>query len=237
MELNEEKRDVEMELNGSHFDIYQKEGVKEVVRKFRNEACYSRLWGGWMGMTRLKLIFPKNPDESTKECVTWILSSDLFGDAFITKDFEEGMAEGFEIDLDQPTNFLFSAFAAIRMPWEAGHHRWGACWFFKNFLEAGFSARESFFLSCLMGIEKNGLLYGSDYNTNHLPFPRTLKYKDCVPERFARQEGTLAKGSRSKGVTESWGVAGWDYFHEGLTGMSLTNPETIEKINKELLGK
>lgn len=112
---------------------------------FLEGACYAHLRSGVRKDTRLFLLFPKHPCPSTKECVSWVIRSELFGEAFLTKNFDEGMKWGFEIDVSKPTNFIFSAMAAIRMPWEAFNSY--DCWDYRKFRELGFLVKESFYLA------------------------------------------------------------------------------------------
>lgn len=189
----------DLSYHHSHYIIGYGDGKEDFET---NRACYSGLWNGVRGMEYLKLVFPDHRNPAIGAYVQWLLNSDLFGEAFLTKDWEEGINNGFEIDIHQPTNFLFSAMAAIRFPWESEEQ--DGTWSWGDYRELGFSERQSLFLS-INAVVIAGELVEASYNSNHLPMPRLLSFNKYYPQHFRRQNGTMYQCSSSMGVSECWG--------------------------------
>ena len=168
-----------------------------------NMACYSMVWAGRPNMEQLYVWFPEHKCKLIAEYVNWVLNSDLFGEAFITKDFEIGMVDGFEVNIDMPTNFLFSAMAALRFPWEQDLYRYDG-WHYAKFREMGFTPKQCLFLLTGCYIDDEGMICPSGYNSNHLPIPRSTGFANYKPECFTRQEGSMREQYRSIGVTDQW---------------------------------
>lgn len=200
-----------------------------------SDACYSMLWSGYPDMTELYLWFPERNIKGLKEYVDWLLNSEIFGDAFLTKSYEEGMEKGFQVDIHQPTNYLFMSMAGLRFPWECENcEPW--CW--GQFVEDGFTEVEALFLTVNSTIDE-GKLHRAMYNSNHLPIPRTTHLKHYKKDSFNIQVGTMFEGVSSKGVEYNWPSFGCKMFSilggekdkwGEYTIPVQYNPEEIKKI-------
>lgn len=189
--------------------VWDKDG--KILDRANNMPCYSHLWSGIKGAEKLCVFFPKHPDEDThvRELVEWILNHPTFGGVFKTKEYDEGMENGFEVDLHQPTNYIFMCLAALRMPWEAGNS-FRYCWEYNTYKDLGFSVEEAFYLAVMRDV----ILHNSgsvdfercNYNNNHIPFPTYTSFRNYLLGNFKKQEGTMYENSSYAGVSGSWSV-------------------------------
>ena len=194
----------------SNYIIYGKDG--KVLLSSKGNACYSTLWDGYKDMEALEVWFPKHEQEDkyVRDLVNWILNSETFGKVFITKGYDEGIENGFKVDIHQPTNLIFMNLAALRYPWESGQSE---CyeWYYPQFIDDGFTIEQALYLSVNFDI-RDGYLEDASYNTNHTPFPHELPFEQITIEHFKCQEGTMYERSSSIGVSSCWGNGsyGWD---------------------------
>lgn len=193
----------------SNYIIYGKKG--KVLLSSKGNACYSRVWGGYGGMEAFEVWFPEHEqaDEYVRDLVNWILNSETFGKVFITKDYDEGVENGFKVDIHQPTNLIFMNLAALRYPWESGQSE---CyeWYYPQFIDDGFTIEQALYLSVNFDI-MCGELVNAGYNTNHTPFPHGLPFEQLTLEHFEVQKGTMYEGSSSIGVSRRWGDGSYDW--------------------------
>src|SRR5690606_28443357 len=110
-----------------------------------------------------------------------------------------GLDKGFEVNIHQPTNFLFSSMAALRMPWEQHYIGYCSDFPFGQFRKMGFSEKQSFYL-CIQATIRGDNLVHNDYNDNHIPIPRDLGFDKYRPKNFKRQKGTMYDRAQSTGV-------------------------------------
>lgn len=217
------------------------EGGEEVIDK--NYACYSHVWSGHPGMAQLFLHFHERGG-SYKEYVEWVVNSKLFGGGFKTKSFDEGVENGFEVNIHQPTNYLFMCFSAIRYPWEADVEHsvnYYDGYYYPEFRKAGFTKKQSFFLMNNFILDEEGCISENHYNSNHIPIPRGVPYKHYKLANFRKQKGSMIEGAESKGVSRNWLNGRWQYGSPDLGEVGVRsgdpfNQETIQRLKNYFKG-
>ena len=217
----------------SNYIIYGKGGKVLLSRK--DSACYAVVWGGYDGMEALEIWFPKHEqaDKYVRDLVNWILNSETFGKVFITKDYDEGIENGFKVDIHQPTNLIFMNLAALRYPWESGQSE---CyeWYYPQFIDDGFTIEQALYLSVNFDI-RGGQLMDANYNTNHTPFPHELPFEQITIEHFNCQEGTMYEQSSSIGVSSQWAGGAYEDWGYSLKLSHYTyNEKTISYLKNKL---
>lgn len=216
----------------SNYIIYGKDG--KVLLSSKGNACYSQVLSGYGGMEALEVWFPEHEQAGkyVRDLVNWILNSETFGKVFITKDYDQGVENGFKVDIHQPTNLIFMNLAALRYPWESGQ---SDCyeWYYPQFIDDGFTIEQALYLSVNFDI-RGGKLVNAGYNTNHIPFPQGLLFEQLTLGYFEVQKGTMYERSSSVGVSYCWGDGSYQWGSMVLQPNHNYDEENISHLKKKL---
>lgn len=75
--------------------------------------CYGNLYGSYLPeQLYIWVCQPRNNTE--REYLAFVLNEGMFSKAFITKDLDEGLENGFEINLDLPWTFVYAGMTCLR---------------------------------------------------------------------------------------------------------------------------
>lgn len=95
------------------------------MKYYNNQLCYMRLFKNYSEAAieegeQVFLFFPKYlyKDYGMREYLDYIVNESVFKDAHLTKDVEEGMQYGFEIDVSKPVEYLKPGAIALRRAFE-----------------------------------------------------------------------------------------------------------------------
>lgn len=205
---------------------YQKEYACYSTITYNDQARFDSFW-----VFHNKLVEKDLPN--LKEYINFILNSELFGDAFLTKNYENGMKFGFKVNVNQPFSYINSALMYLRWPFEChsvSYHSykkfsWG------YFIKLGFSPLESLRLSRDFMYE-DGAIKNNTYNDNHLPFRKNTSLISYKKESFKNvfNKRTFIQLGENQGVSSSW------YQKTGYTNLVNFKCETafIESCKKIL---
>lgn len=156
----------------SNFDMFYN-GFR--VYKVRAQTCYSKLSYAKAGVKADRLVVYHNKDVLKKiprirEYGNYIINSEWVGGVFITKNFDEGMENGFEIDITQPFSYMLSGMNFLRMPFECYQSSYckPSSWTYPLFRDEGFTIKESVFLNNRYSFI-DGEFCKQGFNYNHLP--------------------------------------------------------------------
>lgn len=189
----------------------------ELVTKIRNRACYSDFT--YVDGVYDKIIVYHNPDMIDKipdieYYCNWLLNDEFVGDAFLTKDFYEGMAEGFELNINSHATYMVSGMNWLRYPFECYQSTYNKpyMWNFHTFMERYNNPNFSLFAS--RNVQNGDSCWTlSKYNSNHVPQDLGHDYKSYFKNAYIEMEDeqTFATGYDKyarRNITSSWKMFG-----------------------------
>lgn len=80
-----------------------------------DNPCWSHLWYA-QGINNLVVLVPKH--RCNKEMLNWIVNSPQYGECFITKDYDDAVANGLWMDVSKPWHLLWPSLIAVRCLFE-----------------------------------------------------------------------------------------------------------------------
>lgn len=140
----------------SHICFVYLDSSGGVVESPASEVCYARIVKTpQLAIKKLVLFVPHcvrrdTRTINTREYLDWIINSQMFGRAFITKDVDEGLEKGFRVDTTQNRALVFGALQAFRYGFETSRFGWSA------YRKMGFSVAESLALSSCFNVVDDG---------------------------------------------------------------------------------
>lgn len=224
------------EASCSHSSYLALRGQK-VVAKQPYGSCYSEItYSSSMQANRLYVFFGEEAIKQAKNpeaWANWVINSDMFGGAFITKDASEGLKFGFEVNTKAERILMQGGMMALRRPFEFSYFSW---W---DFVELGYDEYEAYALATNIKVFENlgvKFMVYDGANCNHLVILRAqnlAKYRGSgyKPEPLY---GTLYTGFKDYSCQSSiqhWGCTekdSWDKPFCVLKNTKDVKQETIE---------
>jgi hypothetical protein len=204
MELEEFKKEFQGKFGHSAYWVMFTDGEYDYQDR---GACYSSLTYGNKTVKKAVFFFKKPSKKYEKLAEKWtnfILQSEFFKDAFITRSYAKGIEGGFEVDVTKPKALIFSAVMMLRMPWEAGFGSSNFSW--PAFVQAGLTRKQALWMMIQYRV-KDGVISGNNrYNKNHVPLPQTMPWEKFSRLSFKRENAPgWDKESGIISIRNSWG--------------------------------
>lgn len=151
-------------------------------RAFRqtDAPCYSAVNYCAKPLSNVFLFFP-SASKGQRQWLDWVINRSPFSKAFLTKDVEEGLALGFELNPNCEHNLMRAGGMSLRTTHEFSEFA------FSKVLELGFSEEESFAFCCNFSISKNSVVSIRRGNNNHWAMGRKLPWSTYLGKNIQPQ--------------------------------------------------
>lgn len=131
---------------------------------------------GEEGVNELIVFHPMQKDFN-KELYDWVMSDHIFGKCFLDKDLDNGLLQGWEVDTNQPYDYLLGAMITLRYVFNAGIN----CPHYGSFRGLGASIEEALLISvCLTRSDEGLSLSTKAWFSDHEIFPDYLDKKNFL---------------------------------------------------------
>lgn len=187
----------------------------ELVTCIRQQSCYSNFT--YKDGLYDEIVVYHNPEMINKipaieYYCNWLLNDEFVGDAFLTKDFHEGMVEGFKLNINAPASYMVSGMNWLRYPFECYQSIYNKfyMWNFHTFMERYNNPNFSLWASRITQ-NVNSSWLSSKYNSNHVPQDLGHGYKSYFKNAYIeiKDEQTFATGYDNRArrnITDSWKI-------------------------------
>tara|TARA_R110000851_G_scaffold115675_4_gene241617 strand:- start:3718 stop:4521 length:804 start_codon:yes stop_codon:yes gene_type:complete len=118
------------------------------------------------------IVFHPMQKHFNKELYDWVMSDNIFGKCFLDKDLDNGLLQGWEVDTNQPYDYLLGAMITLRYVFNAGLN----CAHYGSFRDLGASIEEALLISaCFTNLSE--ALSIKAWFSDHEIFPDNLDKK------------------------------------------------------------